>query len=784
MQSPTGRVGLAARRSRRWPAKARRALPRNGGPLEHQLNPSHVAAARLDAAFAVLWANPAFTRLIRPGTGEFAPGANFFDLFPDDGLLTIFQEVLDSATPQTAYGHPLPPLLGEPALTYWDISVQPYQGGLLLVLNDATTRENAIHAFEQAQALFVHLFESAPDANLLVDQHGDIQAANQQAEALFGYSKHELIGRSVESLIPDEQRGAHPGRRAAFWQSMQKRPLGSGAVLTALRKDGAHIPVDIILSPLRTERGPVVLCVVHDLTNRVADQKALQAQTALVALLQEITAAANQNLPPREAFQVALDRICAFLGWPAGHAYLIKRDATFLPVNIWSSQMPASLDAFRALTESITFQPGDGLIGDVMQTGQPVWLNNPHEQANFRRKQMAIDTGLKTAVAVPVLADREVVAVLEFFTQELLPPDPALLEALPHVGVQLGRVIERQRAAEALNKRAAQLRTVVSNLPVILMALDQRGRITFLDGRGLEATGRRPGDMLGQSIYELIAPQHGMREALEKSLQGRAAHVEVSAFANIYEVFFSPYRDGDGKLEGVITLALDVTERVQMEAELEEIKHHLMESVETERIRLAEQLHDGPLQDLYGVFYQVQEVKSLLPAGETAGVEAALDTIQRVNATLRFICGELRPTTLAHLGLKMAMRSHVERLQERYPNIHIHLDLEDDAQQLHSSQRLGLYRIYQHLVNNVVRHAQARHAWVRLKLLPDSVVLEVQDNGQGFEMPRSWVELVRGGRFGLTGAQERAAALGGDLEVISRPGSGTLARVVIPRKQP
>jgi PAS domain S-box-containing protein len=416
-----------------------------------------------------------------------------------------------------------------------------------------------------------------------------------------------------------------------------------------------------------------------------------------------------------------------------------------------------------------------------MATARPLWLVDFENSPNFRRKAQMIAAGLHTGMGVPVMAESEVVAVLEFFTDELVAPNPDLLDALPHIGVQLGRVIERQRAEQALNKRAAELRTVVSNLPVILLALDTHGQILLMDGRGLASIGRQPGDLVGQSIYDLLDPNRNLQINLERAFGGQEAHTEIKISARIYEVFFSPYYDANERLEGVLALLLDVSTRKQMEAELDEIKHHLMESVENERMRLAKQIHDGPLQDLYGVFYQMQEVKSGLNQQQQARAESALDTIQKVNATLRFICGELRPTTLAHLGLKKAIRSHSERVQERHPNLSIHLDLQDDADQLQAGQRLGLYRIYQNLINNVVRHSQARHAWVRLTLLPEQLMLEVQDNGQGFETPSNWVEMVRKGHFGLTGAQERAEAMGGSLEVISRPGGGTLARATIPR---
>ncbi len=219
-----------------------------------------------------------------------------------------------------------------------------------------------------------------------------------------------------------------------------------------------------------------------------------------------------------------------------------------------------------------------------------------------------------------------------------------------------------------------------------------------------------------------------------------------------------------------------------MEAELDEMKHRLMESVETERIRLAQQLHDGSIQDLYGVFYMMQEAKNWTAEPGQQAIEKALELIKQINDNLSFIIGELRPSTLTHLGLNQAIQSHSASLEERFPRLAIHLDLMDEAQVLPPPIRLALFRIYQNLMSNILRHSEAQHVWVRTQLQPGSVILEVQDNGKGFKVPSSWISLVRQGRFGLAGIVERVEALNGQIEFDTSPGKGTLVRVTIPNK--
>jgi signal transduction histidine kinase len=104
-----------------------------------------------------------------------------------------------------------------------------------------------------------------------------------------------------------------------------------------------------------------------------------------------------------------------------------------------------------------------------------------------------------------------------------------------------------------------------------------------------------------------------------------------------------------------------------------------------------------------------------------------------------------------------------------------------DGQALPEQVRLALFRIYQQALNNVVRHAQASLVSIRFELDAQQTLLQIQDDGRGFEVPKRWIELVRRGHLGLVGIVERAEAIGGRLEVVSTPGEGSLVRVVVPR---
>ena len=219
-----------------------------------------------------------------------------------------------------------------------------------------------------------------------------------------------------------------------------------------------------------------------------------------------------------------------------------------------------------------------------------------------------------------------------------------------------------------------------------------------------------------------------------------------------------------------------------------QLPRYIVEQIEGERLRLAQDLHDGPIQDLFFVYYQLMEwIQGFdqaeilkLKAGELNKIN---QTVHRVINQLRFISGELRPPTLIPFGLEKAIRSHVQTVFHADPNVTLHFDLMTDGQRLPENIRLDLFRIYQHAISNVLQHAQASEIWIQFHFNQQEVVLEVADNGHGFAPPTNWDELVLTGHFGLVGKIQRAESIGGRCEIQSHPGRGTKIRVTIPIKQ-
>jgi PAS domain S-box-containing protein len=132
---------------------------------------------------------------------------------------------------------------------------------------------------ERPLDLYRLAFELSPSGIIVIDASGAIVLANREVERLFGYESDELIGRSIDALVPERFRAKHPGFRQGFFHSPQARPMGAGRDLFGLRKDGSEIPVEIGLKPIETDRGTFVLSSVVDITaRRSLEDRLRQAQ--------------------------------------------------------------------------------------------------------------------------------------------------------------------------------------------------------------------------------------------------------------------------------------------------------------------------------------------------------------------------------------------------------------------------------------------------------------------------------------------------------------------------
>jgi signal transduction histidine kinase len=210
--------------------------------------------------------------------------------------------------------------------------------------------------------------------------------------------------------------------------------------------------------------------------------------------------------------------------------------------------------------------------------------------------------------------------------------------------------------------------------------------------------------------------------------------------------------------------------------EMQTLYRQAVSARESERKRLSRELHDGVLQDLCAVTRDLKalEAQSNDPARFAELIAESNEAVQ----TLRAICHGLRPPMLSNNPV-LAMKALVERLDGQSP-VPIHIETSTDDLALSEEAALAVYRIVQEAVYNAIQHSDASEIAVRLTQYPDKLRMTITDDGQGIRDgwdPRSF---VAEGHFGLAGMRERAAMIGGTLEVHSAPEYGTAVILEVP----
>jgi PAS domain S-box-containing protein len=397
--------------------------------------------------------------------------------------------------------------------------------------------------------------------------------------------------------------------------------------------------------------------------------------------------------------------------------------------------------------------------------------------------------------------------VLMFFQQtyRLMGADSEMPELIASVLVLLALIIlsrlfaQQEKAQEAIRESEERYRTMFETSPDAITICDSQFNISMINRRGAQLFGyENAEDMLGRNLYEFVSPESTQlaQDNIQKLLDGNELrNVESMVLRKDGSTFpmesnAAMILDGDRKPKALIAVSRDINERKSAENELKNSRQQLraltlhMQSVrEEESKRIAREIHDELGSALTGLKWDMELMEQTLLELEDVrlrrtlekAIKASISLIDETTNTVRRISSELRPGVLDDLGLVEAIEWQMQQFQSR-TGIHCHCDSSDLLTDLSGQQSTVIFRIFQEILTNVLRHAQASCINIHLKEEGEEVILRVEDNGLGIteseqSNPRS---------LGLLGMRERAYSVGGDVYISGEKSKGTTVTVRIP----
>jgi PAS domain S-box-containing protein len=269
-------------------------------------------------------------------------------------------------------------------------------------------------------------------------------------------------------------------------------------------------------------------------------------------------------------------------------------------------------------------------------------------------------------------------------------------------------------------------------------------------------------------------------EGMRRDQQGRIFSVLLTAF---------PLLDESGKITSLATIAKDITLRKQMESELEKTQQHLrelsrksIEVLENDRRTIAKELHDGIGVSLAAIKFKLEGIAEEIapkPQKAFASLNETISFLQAAITETKKISATLRPTILDDLGLLSTITWYTRQLSEQFGNIQLNRKIEVREEDIPETLKIVIYRVLQECLHNAVKHSEATEISISLKSDAHQIVLEIDDNGCGFDVQKilSGQDPLSG--YGIASMIERAEIAGGSLMIDSSPEKGTCIRMIL-----
>src|SRR3990172_9064844 len=565
-------------------------------------------------------------------------------------------------------------------------------------LRDAEARRARRRAEEElleSRWKFEALVEHSPHAVVITDQEGRIVLVNRETERIFGYSRTELLGQTVEVLVPERLRRGHVRHRGRYLAGPSMRSLGASRCLLGRRKDGTEFPTEIGLSYVQTGDNVLVMSAIADMTERgQADEALRKTSETLQALVQAS---------------------------PVGIAILNPEGI----VEMWN---PAAERMFGWRVDEVRGQP-------------LLTIPEGKEEEHRTLRERVLKGGASNGVELQRRAKDGALLDISLSTAPLRDPDGNVSGI---VGM-MADITERKRAEEKLQASETRFRRLFEAAQdgILVLGIDS-GQVGDANPFLALLLGSSRQEMMGKRLWELglfsdveaskIAFAKLRREGYIRyedlplqTKDGRRAEVEF--VSNVYDV------NGSSVIQCNIR---DITDRKRTEEELRRLTARLLEVQEDERRQTAYDIHDGLGQLMTAASMHLEAFAGYRDSADPEAADAefvkARRCLQEAVVEMRRMVSELGPLLLEDVVLVEASRRLLSDMAERI-GWETEFESEGMDERLDGMAETALFRIVQEALANIAKHADSPKVRVAFSRERDALQLEVRDWGRGFGVP-------------------------------------------------
>jgi len=633
-----------------------------------------------------------------------------------------------------------------------------------------------------------NLLANISDVVYTTDEQLHITFWNHAAEKTFGWKEEEVLGKNFVEVTGWK---SDAESRAGLARNM----LNGGSVTAEIEhttKSGKPIIFDSNVMVLRDAGGVVVgfVGVNRDVTERKRVEQDLrdalaetrQRQAEITALFAGARAVLEQHKFESSA-RLIFDICRTSVGATAGYIALMTEDGALnQPVFLAASDQPRSINPSLLM-------PIRGLAEQASRTGQVVYEND-FASSEWGRLLPEGHARFDNILLAPLVVAGKLVGLLGLANKVggFGEHDARLAAAFAELAAI---AFVNSRVAESLEHSEERFRSVVQADNDAIITCDAHSEIVFWNNAAERIFGYSAAEMTGQPLARIL-PRH-IREAYEDRMRHALAAGKLDIIGQTIEsaglrkdgvefaaeVSLTNWKTQEGHF--FTANVRDISERKRSEEHLRQAQTELALGIQAraaleERQRLARELHDSVSQALYGISLGANTALTLFDVDRTKVLDA-LNYVVSLTQTglmeMRALIFELRPESLEKEGLATALTKQTRALAARH-DIEVVLSLCDEPD-APLAVKEALYRIAQEALQNAIKHARPERLDVRLACAPDSLTLEVCDNGVGFDPLAGYP-----GHMGLRSMRERAMKVGGTLEIVSAPDCGTQVRALVP----